>query len=364
MLSARSWLIISVSFVLALPVQADENTSEPITEGTKLKGSVEQTQSAKDYPFLDGVVQTVPKGTNVALRLSCNLNSELSSKGDEIFAKVCVDVKDGQKVLMPGGWHLHGIVSDSKKQRRLGRSGYVEVTFDKLLSENGYEVDLPTPVKFSTRDNQLKAVAKILAVDAAHVGYGAVGGAILSAELGSIPLAISTYGISIGVGATAGATVGMLAALKRKGKIASIYPGDPIRLTIAEQITLPGFNPEAIPSAVKPKGIPGVSIKTGKVTYGKSPIGDDNAKQMTIDLTIDNRSNKEVSFFDIAVVDDYEEKNFPTLYGNYLPFGKHVAQGTTGRATLSFPISRAKRKYSLVLLDRSKRNELMRVPIN
>ncbi len=370
MLSFRSWLAVSLTLILSgscLPLCAEEKSTveESISQNSKLKGrvSVDENAKAKESPILFGVIQTMPKGTKVDLRLSCNLNSELSKKGDELCARVCVDVKDGQKVMLPGGWYMHGIVSDSASQRRLGRDGYVEVTFDKLISPDG-EIELPVATKFSTRDNQLKAVAKILAVDAGYVSYGAAAGAILSAELGSIPLAIMTNGLSLAVGGAAGAALGTFGALKRKGKVASIYPGDAIQLTIAEPITLPGFNPNAIPSAVKAPGVPGLTIKTGKITYSKSPFGDDNSKQMTVDLTIDNRSEKEVSFFDLAVVDNSEEKNFPSLYGNYLPFGKHVGIGKTGRATLSFPVARAKRKYSLVLLDRTKRNELMRVPIN
>ncbi len=373
MLSFRSWLAVSIALILSgssLPLcaeekaQSDDSTRQiSVTQSSKLKGRVSENTKAKESPILFGVIQTMPKGTKVDLRLSCNLNSELSKKGDELFARVCIDVKDGQKVMLPGGWYMHGIVSDSAAQRRLGRDGYVEVTFDKLISPDG-EIELPVATKFSTRDNQLKAAAKILAVDAGYFSYGAVGGAILAAELGSIPLAIATNGLSLAAGGALGAAVGTIGALKRKGKIASICPGDAIKLTIAEPITLPGFNPEAIPSAVKAPGVPGLSIKTGKITYSKSPFGDDNSKQMTVDLTIDNRSDKEVSFYDLAVVDESEEKNFPSLYGNYLPFGKHVAQGKTGRATLSFPVARDKRKYSLVLLDRTKRNELMRVPIN
>lgn len=371
MRSLRSWLVLSLSLALLVsePIfAADPSTAETsIDQNTKLKGrvSVDETnaKTAKESPIIFGVVQTMPEGTKVDLRLSCNLNSEISQIGDEIFAKVCVDVKDGQKVMLPGGWHLHGIVSDAKSQRRLGRDGYVEITFDKLISPDG-EIELPVATKFSTRDNQLKAVTKILAKDSAMVTYGAAAGAILSAEFTSIPLAIATYGLSLAPGAIAGATVGTIAALKRKGKVASIYPGDPISLTIAEPIVLPGFNPNAIPSAHKAPGVPGLTIKPGKVSFSKSPFGDESSKQMTIDLTIDNRTGKEVSFFDIALVDDTEDKNFPSLYGSYLPFGKRVAQGTTGHATLSFPVSRRKRKYSLVLLDRAKTNELMRVPIN
>lgn len=365
----RNHLVVFLCLAVMIgiqPVLGEEPIDNSIPKNAKLKGRIsvdENKSSAKESPILFGVIQTMPEGTKVDLRLNCNLNSEISKKGDEIFAQVCVDVKDGQKVLLPGGWRMHGVVSDSGSQKRLGRDGYVEVTFDKLISPDG-EIELPVPTKFSTRDNKLMAVTKIVAKDMGYVSYGAAAGAILSAEIASIPVAIMTNGISLAIGGAAGATVGAVGALKRKGKVASIYPGDPIRLTIAEPITLPGFNPNAIPSAVKPLGLPGLDIKIGKISYSKSPLGDDNSKQMTMDLTIDNRSDKEVSFFDLAVVDDYEEKNFPSLYGNYLPFGKHVAQGTTGRATLSFPVSRKKRKYSLVLLDRTKRSELMRVPIN
>ena len=65
-------------------------------------------------------------------------------------------------------------------------------------------------------------------------------GSIVSVQLTGIPTAIATHGISVGAGAAVGGTLGMIGALKRKGKIASFLPGDEMKMVTVEQIELPG----------------------------------------------------------------------------------------------------------------------------
>ena len=65
------------------------------------------------------------------------LNSEFSQQGDDVFAKISCNVANGKTVIMPGGWFMHGKVTTVAAQKRLGRDGYVEVEFDKIVSPDG-----------------------------------------------------------------------------------------------------------------------------------------------------------------------------------------------------------------------------------
>jgi len=77
-----------------------------------LKGNV--TATPANSPILQGSLQTLPKGTKVALIAQCYLNSQTSQKGEEVAFRIAQDVKDGDsgRVFLPGNcseawpqWH-------------------------------------------------------------------------------------------------------------------------------------------------------------------------------------------------------------------------------------------------------------------
>lgn len=346
----------------ALAAASMENEGQKPADitGARLKGHVIK----KPPPFLTGSLSTVETGTKVELTLTGNLNSEVNQKGDEIFARVAVTVKDGDKIMLPEGWYVHGLVTDIEKQKRLGRNGWVEIEFDRLISPDG-EYELPFAAKVSTRDNRLKAVGKTVAIDAGYVSVGALGGTILSAQLTGIPVAIATEGYSLAIGAAIGAGIGAIGALKRKGKIQSFYPGDNITLTIAEPLALPEFKQEAIRSVVH-KGAPvsGLTITVNKAKFRKDPFGDKRSRLLTLDVTVDNKTKRPYSFFDLAIVSDHNQLYYPSMFTEMRVWRKKVLPNKMRQATVRFSVDTPKHKYWIVMLDRQRETELARTPVN
>lgn len=344
----------------AQDTEALEATTSTASSKKLLKGKV--TSAAKPSPFLYGSVQAIPQGTKVDLTVMGNLNSEFSQKGDEVLARVSCNVGKGEQIMLPGGWYMHGIVTDVASQRRLGRDGYVEVEFDKLVSPDG-EFELPFRAKVSTKDGQLKAIAKTALIDSGYVAVGAVGGSLLAVQMTGIPVAIATHGISVGIGAAIGGTLGAIGALKRKGDIRSLFPGDELKLITAEPITLPGFDPKLLPSAKVPVKNTLLNLSVAKVKFCKDPLGDKLSRQLSLDVTIENSSLKEYSFFDLAVLSDHNQRYYPLPI--HFQLGKNkVRPQSTATARLSFSVDSPKRKYWLILLDKGKREEISRTQIN
>jgi len=337
------------------------NEQEGTGDHKLLKGSV----TASPNPFIAGAREELPKGAQVSLSLKANLNSEISQKGDEVWSRVSIDVldRDGHKVLLPGGWYAHGMVLESVSRKRQGRDGYLEIEFDKLVSPNG-DWEVPFNTKLSTKDHALKTVAKQVAISSGYMGVGAFAGALTSVQMTGLPVAIATQGYSVAIGAGAGAAIGAIAAAKRKGKIASFYPGDRLKLTVSEPITLPGFNPAMLPSAKKVPQLKDLNILVNGAKFSKDPFGDSRGRLLTVDLTLSNKSNKEYSLFDLAVVSESDERYYPSIANGLDFFKKKVEPNSSEDATVSFNVESPKRKYWLVLLDRSRREELTRVPIN
>jgi hypothetical protein len=317
-------------------------------------------------PFLSGSIQSIPADTKVELVVPDGtfLNSEFSQKGDEVRVRVAKDIMDGDRVLIPGGWYMRGLVTQAVGRQRTLRNGWVEVQFDKLVSPDGdYELDFNA--KVSTKDNKLTAVSKLIAKDVGFVSYGALGGALLSIQLGGIGTAIATHGISVGVGAAIGGTIGQYAAIRRKGKINSITGGDTLKLVTAEPISLPGFDKELLPSAEPIPHLEGLELKVKDFRFARTSWNDSSARVLTVDLDVANNTKLNFNFFDVFVKSDHDQTYIQT-YGGLGGGAKNptIAPGKSGSGKIVFTVGSPKRKYSLIFVSRRTGKELSRVAIN
>ncbi len=312
-------------------------------------------------PLLSGEVQQIPQGTKVDLVVPDGMviNSEISQKGDEILVRIGKDIMDGDRVVIPGGWYMRGLVTEAQSQKRLGRNGYVEVQFDKLVSPDGdYQVDFNA--KFSTRDNKMASVVKVVGKDMGYVAAGAGAGALLSVQLTGIPTAIATHGYSVAIGAGVGGTIGLIGALKRKGKVSSILSGDELKLVTSEPIMMPGFDKTMLPSAQVPQHLEGLDLRVKDYKFAKPWWDDKSARILEVSLEVDNNTKQTFHFFDLLVVNEHDQR-FSPLPG--FKFEK-VSPGKSGAGKVSFTVGSPKRKYFLIFLNRRNGKELSRAAIN
>lgn len=335
----------------------------PSNIGGKNLLKVTVTQTDKPSPLLHGSVQTIPTGTKVDFAVVANINSEISQKGDEIEMQIAGDVKDasGKKVIIPGGWRAIGYVNRSQGSRRLDREGYVEIEFDRIVSPDGQTV-VDFPAKVSTKDSLMKSTVKQVITGSKFVGIGAFAGAQMAYQFGGLGTAISTYGISIGAGAAVGGTIGLVAKLKKKGDIASFYPGDVLTLKTAEPIFLPGFDPTQLPSAQAPPKLAGLNVVVSKHRFNNVPWGDKAARHLTVDVAVRNDTKSTLFCSEICV---QSEKMIQPIYpdlGSMSSMGRTIKPGTSQNVTLTYLVASPKYKYSLVLYKGKK--EVFRVPIN
>lgn len=330
-----------------------------------LKGRVSTLPENNGSPLLSGSLQMVPKGTSVDLTLQCHLNSELSQKGQEVFARISRDViaADGSKVVLPGKWVAHGFVTRVDRQKHNGRDGFVEVKFDKIISPDG-QYEVPFETTFSTKDNELKSVAKVVLRDTKFATIGALAGSIMSVQMTGLPVAISTYGISVGIGGGIGATYGIACAVARKGKICSVYPGDHVKLKISEPLSLPGFNPLALDSARSRTHLPGLSLIVADYKFEKDPLSKDkNGQVLRVNFIANNRSKQTLSLRNVRVISDFDEIYAPHISAAMMRF-KELSPGSSQNISLPFSVDSKKQKYWLIMVRDSDGTEQARVEIN
>jgi hypothetical protein len=332
------------------------------SEHRYLEGHVEKSEP---NPFIEGKVETVPAETKIDMVFpkGVTLNSELSQKGDEVVVRIAQDVTSGGKVVLPGKWFMRGHVTEAMNQKRLGRDGYVSVQFDKLVSPGG-EYEVPFEAGFTTKDSTLKAVTKVVATDAAYTGVGAGAGALLGLQVSGIPATVAMNGYNIAAFAAAGAIWGLIASLKRKGKIRNVYEGDSIGFKTIGPMRLPAFDPTRIPSAAVVKPLAGLQMTASKVQWQTPPWGDKSASFLITNVEVTNNSDTNFYFSDLIV-----ESSQGQRYAEHIGKQRKVAEnlvppGKSGVSKVVFLAGSRKLKYSLIFLSRGKTKELSRVVLN
>jgi len=146
----------------------------------------------------------VPVDTEFDVRLSNPLSSATAQVEDRFEATTMVDLRQGNRIVVPAGSVMRGVVSSVKKAGRIDRTGALTVTFDRLtIGSRSY------PIRATVVD---ALESEGIRGDAGKIGAGAGVGAVIGAILGGAKGALA--GILIGGGGTIAATEGQDLELK------------------------------------------------------------------------------------------------------------------------------------------------------
>jgi hypothetical protein len=140
----------------------------------------------------------LPVGTELDVRLQTRLSSKTAQVEDRFEATTLVDVQEGERVLIPAGSMMRGIVSSVQRAGRLERKGSITVMFDQI-EVNGRTYPMRATVTEALESEGIRG-------EAGRIGAGAGIGAIIGGILGGFKGALA--GILIGGGGTIAATEG------------------------------------------------------------------------------------------------------------------------------------------------------------
>lgn len=139
----------------------------------------------------------IPIGTELDVRLQDSLSSGRNQVEDRFTATTVVDLMVGNRVVIPAGSQLRGVVSSVEKAGRLDRKGNLTLSFDQItVGGQTYEMR-------ATVTQALEAGVK---GEAVKLGTAAGVGAIIGGILGGAKGALA--GVLIGGGGIAAATPG------------------------------------------------------------------------------------------------------------------------------------------------------------
>lgn len=145
-----------------------------------------------------GARMDIPVGTELDVRLQQSLSSATAAVEDRFEATTLVDLKDGDRTMIPAGSVLRGVVSSVTKTSRLERKGSLTLAFDQVRV-NGREYPIRATVTQAIESEGIKG-------EAGKIGAGAGVGMIIGGILGGVKGALA--GILIGGGGTIAATEG------------------------------------------------------------------------------------------------------------------------------------------------------------
>jgi hypothetical protein len=140
----------------------------------------------------------IPVGTEFDVRLQTPLSSSTAQVEDRFEATTMVDLMDGERVLVPAGSLMRGVISSVTKAGRLERKGSLTVAFDQI-TVRGRSYPMRGTVTQALESEGIKG-------EAGRIGAGAGVGAIIGGILGGFKGALA--GILIGGGGTIAATEG------------------------------------------------------------------------------------------------------------------------------------------------------------
>lgn len=160
----------------------------------------------------------IPSGTEIDVRLTQPLSSETATVEQRFEATTAVDILQDDRVLVPAGSRVRGVVSSVDSASRTDRRGSMTLAFDQItVNGRNYEMrGTLTEVLQADKDNEV-----------AKIGGGGAIGAIIGGILGGVKGAI--IGAVIGAGGTVAATEGSDVKLEA-GTILRLRLEEPLRV--------------------------------------------------------------------------------------------------------------------------------------
>ena len=162
---------------------------------------------------------TIPVGQLIDVRLQSSLSSATATREQRFEATTAADLMQGERVLIPAGSVVRGVVSNVDKAGNIDRTGSLTLAFDQV-EVNGREYPLRA---MATQVYESRGVLD----EGKTVGTGGAVGAIVGGILGGLKGAL--IGAVVGSGGVIAAT---------EGKDIELPAGTIVRVRLDSPLTL------------------------------------------------------------------------------------------------------------------------------
>ena len=210
-----------VAATLALCVACASTTKDTSATypGDRPVGTTGTTESTGPTQVQGDRMGQVPVGQEIDVRLQTALNSGTATPEQRFTATTAVDLMQGDRVLIPAGSTVRGIVSSVEKAGNIDRSGRLTLAFDQITVRG--------------REHEFRAMATQvfesggIREEVGTVGAAGAVGAIVGGILGGVKGAV--IGAAVGTGGVIAATEGKDIELPA-GTIVRVRLDTPLRI--------------------------------------------------------------------------------------------------------------------------------------
>ncbi|HEY9870273.1 MAG TPA: hypothetical protein V6D08_13990 [Candidatus Obscuribacterales bacterium] len=340
----------------------------PGDSGSKGSGSAPQVADSATRPLLKGrVTYLVPRGTPIKLKLASVPTSGLrlgdrdlegnlypAQLNQEITARTSEDLYVDDNKVIPEGTVFYGKVTKIFPPRRVGRPGWLSLTFDSFQTPDGrrfaFRVEADT-----FRKSTAKTKAKGFGLIAAHAAGGAIVGALIAYQLFGLENTLAVHGYNIAGGAAAGALAATAYAIMRRGPQAVLEPGDDLNMEINTDLLLPA----ATEPTAKKAGphLDGLEVEILKSKVKRDGLG---GHYLQLETLINNETDKRFSSLDLFLEDDNGQRFSicPSLDEDS-EVNFQVEPHSIKRVKFAFQVEYPKLKRKLVWLDHRTQHTVM-----
>jgi hypothetical protein len=140
----------------------------------------------------------IPAGTEIDARIQSELTSDNAQVEDRFEATTVVDLYEGERVLVPAGSVMRGLVTSVNRASRTDRKGSLTVSFNQI-TVRGRNYPMRGTVTEAIESSGIKG-------EVGRIGAGSAVGAIIGGIIGGVKGAL--LGVLIGGGGTMVATEG------------------------------------------------------------------------------------------------------------------------------------------------------------
>ena len=168
------------------------------TTGGGYQNDRDTSTTSNKYPEDRRSESAIPVGQEIDVRLQTELTSDTAQVEDRFEATTVVDLYQGNRVLVPAGSVVRGIVSSVNRASRTDRKGSLTLSFDQVTL-NGRNYPMRGTVTQALESEGIRG-------EVPRIGVGSAVGAIIGGIIGGGKGAL--IGVLVGAGGTLAATEG------------------------------------------------------------------------------------------------------------------------------------------------------------
>ena len=213
--------------------QAPVNTPVPAqTSATATAAAVPAAPAAERRTI------TIPAGTTVPLALKHAISTKNARAGDPVYAATTFPVTLNDRIVIPPGTFVQGVVSEVKRAGRVKGRAELLVHFRTMIFPSGYTIALPGAVERAPDVDNAKIKDEEGTVQADSQKGKDAGTIVSTAGTGAVIGGLSRGGKGALIGGGIGGAIGTAIALLGRGDDVRLESGSTLDMVFQRPVTL------------------------------------------------------------------------------------------------------------------------------